>query len=430
MRWNRATCTPSPRHLVHLARIQIKKRPILPVSNLVPILQLSGMNTTATTPPVHDIHSIHQLLQIIDPILSPTSRGLTLSIHIEAGRLPNEAEAARIRFKSEVLERKRELQEHNVPAEEARALLDPADALLHDHEFWNHQLGGLSYFANQDQCMALRCARRFPTVSRFGGDYHLLPLLEAAAMARRFHLLALSENSAFLLRLSDLGFELIPNIPESFATALRSTGFTAERLGEKEFSNHNNRAIEHSHQALRAIDAAVLQALPAPTGPLLLAAVESNANLYREITSYPDLVPTTLFGDPGNRDQAHQLVEQARRIMQPHFRKAEARDALRALKARETDPTKYVSSLPRVVAAATDSNIGRLTLSRSLLLDSTILTEPRKAKLPLHLREDLVDFTARRCLADGGELVFVEPEALPDDTPLLAEARWASVNRV
>ena len=166
--------------------------------------------------------------------------------------------------------------------------------------------------------------------------------------------------------------------------------------------------------------------LPVP----LLAAVESNANLYREITSYPDLVPTTLFGDPGNRDQAHQLVEQARRIMQPHFRKAEARDALRALKARETDPTKYVSSLPRVVAAATDSNIGRLTLSRSLLLDSTILTEPRKAKLPLHLREDLVDFTARRCLADGGELVFVEPEALPDDTPLLAEARWASVNRV
>gem|GEM_PF-2085759 len=265
-------------------------------------------------PPVHDIHSIDQLLEVLDPIISPTTRGLTLSIHIEARCLPKQAEAARIRFKTEVLERKRELQ-HSVPLEDVRALLDPADALLQDHEFWNHQLGGLSYFANQEQCMVLRCARRFPTLSRFGGDYHLLPLLEAAAMARRFHLLALSEHSSFLLRISDLGFELIPGIPESFAAALRSTGFTAERLEEKEFSNHNNRASEHSRQALRAIHAAVL------------------------------------------------------------------------------------------------------------------LADSPKSKLPLHLREDLVDFAARRCLADGGELVFVEPEALPDDTPLLAETRWTPVHR-
>lgn len=276
--------------------------------------------------------------------------------------------------------------------------------------------------------MVLRCARRFPTLSRFGGDYHLLPLLEAAAMARRFHLLALSENSSFLLRISDLGFELIPGIPESFAAALRSTGFTSERLEEKEFSNHNNSASEHSRQALRTIDAAVLQALPAPTGPLLLAAVESNGNLYREITSYPNLVTTSLFGDPGNRDQAHQLVEQARQIMQPHFRKAEALQALRSLKARESDQTKCLSSLPRVVAAATNANIGRLTLSRSLLLDSSLLADPPKTKLPLHLREDLVDLAARRCLADGGELVFVEPNDLPDDTPLLAETRWKTGN--
>ncbi|NNM30366.1 MAG: hypothetical protein HKO57_12670 [Akkermansiaceae bacterium] len=379
----------------------------------------------------HEVESMEQLLDIIDPLVPPRFRGLSMSIYIEAGRTHEEALAARIRFKSAVLDRRAELRDEERYKEESAAMLDPAMELIDDRKFWDHQRGGLAYLATADGALSIQCACRFPTMSLFGGDYHLLPMLQAAATARRFYLLGLSEGAVFLRRVSDLGEEAVHGVPDSFAQALAHAGFQKSRIEEKEFSNQNNRATEHSLQALRVIDEAVRRAIPDQQDPLLVAAVEFVGDEYSRVCEYPNLVEARLEGDP-ERMPVSDLADEARRVMKPVFAASDRERGEHAAALLEANPSLTLTELPAIVRAASNANIASLTVAAGTdCLAGYSRGYPTRGDrgFPPHLRCDLVDFAARQTLTTGGELVIVGNSDLPADSPVIAETRWTPVNR-
>lgn len=148
-----------------------------------------------------------------------------------------------------------------------------------------------------------------------GDEFLLLPLLPGLAAQRRFWILTLSIKRIRLFRGTEEGFsevQLPKDLPLSLAEAgafdqpdhdleNRSTAtgaggqIAAVRSGT---TNLNETMGQYLHDFFRKIDRAIHPIL-GPTGdPLIIAAVERELAIYREINTYPALLDQTIQGSP------------------------------------------------------------------------------------------------------------------------------------
>lgn len=363
-----------------------------------------------------------------------------VSIFMPTHQLGSETQQDPIRLKNLADQAEEQLVIAGLRAPEARALLEPARALLDDHPFWQHQQAGLAVFLTPNQSDTYRLPLTVEERVVVGDRFHLKPLLALLSGRGRFYLLALSQNEVRLFegtpdQINDVELE---EIPESLAEALRFDEFlkqqqwhtgTPDRRGKRPAIFHGqgvgvNDKKENILRFFQQLDRGLQTVLPTDHTPLMLAGVEYLLPIYRQANSYSDLLAQGLTGNPEELS-AQELHQQAWAVVEPHFRQAEAEARSAYQQLAHTDQAS--AQLREVLIAAYQGRVGSLFVATdeqrwgAYDFDTDTLTlhnEPQPGD------EDLLDTAAIQTLLHDGAIYVVESPDVPADSPLAAVFRY------
>src|SRR5690606_23439172 len=113
-----------------------------------------------------------------------------VSIYIPTHRAGADTRQDPIRFKNQLQDVTRKLEQREVPAAAIRKLLSPAEAWLKETHFWQHQSDGLAVFLTPQQQWRFRLPRAFDEQVRVNNHFHVNPLLPLLQAEGTFYVLA------------------------------------------------------------------------------------------------------------------------------------------------------------------------------------------------------------------------------------------------
>jgi hypothetical protein len=326
-------------------------------------------------------------------------------------------------------------------------MLAPAQALVQNGHFWQHQGEGLAILIGRGLFRHYRLprkpGRKLEPLVVVGERFHVKPLLPLLSNAGRFYLLALSLGQVRLFqgtrwRLDEIDLEGVPTSlddalcyddPEKqlqFHTSTRGPGGVGQRPAT--FHGQGVSADDEKDNILRffhRVDKAIRSILRGDK-PLVLAGVEHLPPLYQEANSYPHLVEDAVQAEPEALPVAD-LHERAWQIVEPHFAADRRAAAARYAQLAGAGGERASDDLEQVVLAAYRGRVASLFVAAGLQrwgsFDAdTNLVRVRAFRAPDD--EDLLDFAAVYTLLNGGAVYLVEPEEVPGGSAVAAIFRY------
>lgn len=367
-------------------------------------------------------------------------QGACVSIFAPMVKAGTETQQNPIRFKNLVRRAHEALVERGLGDPDARQLLAPATDLIDDTPFWQHQSTGLAVFVSPGFFRYYRLPVEVRELAVVEDRFHLKPLLPLLSGDGRFYVLALSQKRVRLLEATrhsvrelDLG-----DLPTSLNDAV---GYEVE---ESHIQYHSgtrsarggSSPVYHGQgggdddvkleiqKFFNLLDRGVSSLIGDREAPLVLAGVEFLFPLYRQVSSYPDLVEG---GVPGNHDatSAEELREKAWPLVEPVFTRAQEEAVGRFRGLLGTGQASV--QLDDVVTAAHDGRVETLFVALGTRRWGSFDQERRVVELSEHNgpgTEDLVDFAALQTLLKGGEVFAVPPEQVPEGGAVAAVYRY------
>jgi len=318
---------------------------------------------------------------------------------------------------------------------EIREFLDPI--LQVENESLAHDYGTLAIFRSPDYFRAFQVRAALPESAVLGNRFHVLPILRHVQDEQRhFYILALSQKHVRLLRCTNHSSEEVPfgpNTPTSVEQWLNTrTPTTSPDHGTTHasdggstsgnFTSTQDRDNLDSHigNFFHRIDEAVREILRGETAPLILAAVEYEVAMYRDVNGYPHLAEQHVHGAPDSL-KGGELHKRALEAAEHAF-EAPLRKALETYE--RLGGSERVSRKPgEIVKAAAEARIAHLFLAEGATFPgrwnaSTLQMESDENG------EDMLNFAALQTIAQGGEVWVIPPERVPDDLPIAALLRY------
>jgi hypothetical protein len=254
--------------------------------------------------------------------------------------------------------------------------------------------------------------------------FHLAPLTRAMVMPHDLFVLALSENHVRLVHV----FMNLPPVPVQVPGLPKNAKDATGRPSVNVRSPHGRiHGLEGQkvllQQYARKVDRAVRSALAGQTAPLVLAAAEPLASIFRAVSSYPHLVEDLIGGSPD--DGSDRQLEAAALPILDRFYMRE----LKAILARydELKPRRATTDISYAAHAATAGAIDQLLVD----LDATIpgVVSELDGSVTYSTSDDaetysVLDEVARRALCTGARVLGGKREELPDQSPLVAILRY------
>jgi hypothetical protein len=320
-----------------------------------------------------------------------------------------------------------------VPAREAEDLLEPARRLLDDAPFWQHQSHGLAAFLAPGVAHVLRLPQQFERMAVVGPRFHVLPLAPLVAADDRFYILALSQND---VRLMEAGRDTVAEVdlaraPKSLRDLLRVTVPEQQRqyrtlMAPPAATGGRGTAVFHAHgtgiddnkdnilQFCQQIDQGVRQLLHGSSAPLVLAAVEYVAAIYRQANRYPHLIEPVVAGNPDGLRPAD-LQRLAWPVVEPHLRAGQHAVLTRYWQAVATDRT--TRQIENILPAAADGRVEALFVQEGA--ERWGRFDERTRKVVVHDEpeagdEDLLNAAAAETLSTGGAVLLLGRDEMPD----------------
>ena len=362
--------------------------------------------------------------------------GPHVSLYMPAHRAGPETRQDPIRLKNLLGEAEERLGEIGLRGPDAREILDPAQELLEDRDFWEHQGDGLAVFLAADSGRAFRLPLPFEELVVAGDRFHVKPLIPLLTGDGLFLVLALSKNRIRLLQatrqtVAEVELEDVP-------ASLRETAVHREmamlnyHVGSGFSSGGRQSAIFHGHgteedeelirKYFRQIDAGIRQALPEERAPLVLASVRREADLYREVSEYPAILPDVAAGNPDEKTDK-ELHGEAWPIVRGHL----DRRMQEAVQRFEEQPDLAVSGVEDAVVAAHHGRVEVLWAALDVQRWGSF--DEATASVDVHDQprpgdHDLLDLAATQTLVNGGTVYAVDASAVPGDGPAAALLRY------
>lgn len=336
-------------------------------------------------------------------------------------------EPERVRFENDADDALRRAREQGLPRDEAAALEDLLADVADDGELWSFLARSLAVFATAESVAVLRLPNRLSAQVRVGDRFHLGPLLRTLTFPHVAYVLALGQNSVRVV-------EVLPDAPPFPVTLADLPRDLADAVNRPSVRGRApNRRLQGSEgrkvrlgQYARRVDQA-LRPLRDDRVPLVLAAAEPLASIFRAETAYPLVAPATV---PAPEDTSDAALAALARLVLDELYAARLRDVHALVDARR-GAGRAVTDLAEVARAATYGMVDTLLVDIDANVPGTI-DDGGALTLAAGSGPDVVDEVVRRVWRAGGRVLAVRGDEVPGGGtqaavlryPLLSSARW------
>ena len=372
--------------------------------------------------------------------LAAVQQSPSLSLYQTTHRCHPENQQDPIRFHNLVKELETSLRQ-KYPAAETRFLLEPFEALAHDHDFWTHTLDGLAVLGGPGLFQVFQLQRPVAELAIVADSFHTKPLRRFLQSVDRYQVLGLSLGTIQLFEGNRNALDEIdpaPGVPRTVTAALgdeltapHSTVASYGGLGQGSMPMHHGHGGKKdevqigAERFFRAVDRAVLEHHSQPSGlPLILAALPEHHRLFRQVSQNPLLMAEGLTINPDAlsldelRDRAWHVAEaqyQARlATLADEFAVAKSNglgsdDLVQVAQAAAAGRvTTLLIESDRQIAGRLDGATGRVKVAD--------LSNPQV--------DDLLDDLGELVEETGGQVLVIPAERMPAGTGVAAIYRY------
>lgn len=304
-------------------------------------------------------------------------------------------------------------------------LKDQLAALAQDDAFWRLQANSLAVLATPDGVRTFRLATSINDRTEVSDRFHLKPLLRAIAFPQNAFVLALSEGAVRLVEVfADLppAHVRIPDLPKSAADAAHRASVNDRSPSGRIHGSEGQKVLLRQYS--RKVDAALRAILSGRETPLILAATEPLASIYRSVNTYPALSPQ---GIVISADQIadHELASAARAILDRRY--AGEVDAAKALFQTRLGERRATTDIGEAARAATNGAIDLLLVDIDQVIHGTVDELDGSVELdsaPSTASYGIVDEIAGRAILSGAKVLGVRSTDIPGEALLAAILRY------
>ena len=347
-----------------------------------------------------------------------------VSIYLPTSPIPQEAQADRIELKNLAAAAVEQLDgaERGAVAEIREGL----DDLVDDDAFWTEQANSLAVFATPDGVRTFRLPNRLTSEVEVADRFYVKPLLRATTFPQAAFVLALAAGGVRLVEIARDGAPFtvaVPDLPADAASAAGKASIT-ERSPIARLQGSEGQKVR-LRQYARKVDQALRGVIGGLELPLILAATEPLASIYRSVSSSPHLVAPGIPGNPEAMSDA-ELAGAARGVLDAVYA-----DELAAVRERFELRAAHERASTDVATVARAATMGAV---QTLLvdIDEKLPGEVDEESGAVTFAEDddavsygVVDEIARRVLLHGGRVLAVRRDDVPGGGTLAAILRYA-----
>lgn len=349
---------------------------------------------------------------------------ICVSIYLRTTPLTQPAQADRIELKNLAKQAVQQLQDAGTDKQRMADVTEQFDDLIDDDEFWQFQAHSLAVFATPENIRTFRVPNALETLVEVSDRFHLKPLLRSVSFPHACYVLALAQKSVRLIEVSpDLPAETVKveGLPEDAGRAVQGVG----EIGY--WPSGRIRAAEGQKVLLRQFARNVDKALrPILTGsdiPLILAAAEPLASIYRSVNTYSSLADSMIEGSPDGMSNA-QIGERARTVLDGLYRDQLAAWG-RLFEARASQG-RATTDIAQAARAATMGAVDTVLIDIDEVIPGRIddCGAIVFAEQPGAANYSLVDEIAARVIATSGRVIGVRKADIPHGESLAAILRY------
>jgi hypothetical protein len=366
-----------------------------------------------------------------------------ISLYMPTHRIGRDQQQDPIRLKNLLAEAEAKLLANGLRRPEVVKLMAPAEELLWNNDFWKHQSNGLALFLTDGFSTTYRLPADFDELLVIANSFHIKPLLPLLGRSENFYVLALSRNN---VRLFEATADTIEEVTLSFPTSMDDALWMDEAEGSVNLHSGSMSTSggrggagvvhgigpedEDKQNVLRffhAVDDGLNTLIVDKTVPMVLAAVEYLLPIFREASTYPNILQDSVLGNR-EREDLKQLHEQAGKIVQPLYEQSQkkAYEKFEQLSGQGSDLA--ISDLEKAVRAATFGQVESLFVPLGRQIWGRYDAENNKVIIdsePSAENEDLLDLAATQTILNSGQVFAVPQEQVPGDGELAVILRYA-----
>ncbi|HEU5019103.1 MAG TPA: hypothetical protein VFT69_14160 [Pseudolabrys sp.] len=349
------------------------------------------------------------------------------SIYLPTTPITQQAQADRIALKNLAREAVQRLQAGGAKKHQIDAIAEQLDDLIDDDEFWRFQARSLAIFSGPENLRTFRVPNALNPVVQVSDRFHIKPLLRSVSFPQSCYVLALAQKSVRVVEVSpDVPPQAVKveGMPEDAGRAVQGVGEVDYWPSGRIHGAEGQKVL--LRQFARTVDKALRPLLTGSGIPLILAATEPLASIYRSVNSYSQLAASTIEGSPEALSEA-QLGERARTILDGIYRDELA--AWRRLFEARRGEARAITDIAQAARAATMGAVDSVLVDIDEAIPGRIdnrgaVSIAQQASAPNYGLIDLVDEIATRVIATGGRVISVRKSDIPQGEPVAAILRY------
>jgi hypothetical protein len=360
------------------------------------------------------IHSDIPTRAQIERLLANRSAS-SVSIFLPTSRSTLGARSDRVTFANLVEAALGRLRESGAAANDVSSVEEGLQAIVEDDEFWTRQADSLAVFVTPDCAQAFRLPNQLTELVQVADRFHVKPLLRAITFPQAAYVLALSKGA---VRLLEIGPDAAPQ--EVAVAELPSDAW--DPRSNKVFMARDRNYVRQIDHALRGV-------LNGSDLPLILAATEGIAALYRTVNTYPHLADTRWPGNPEEATDA-ELAAGARTILDEVY--AAQLAATSALFSQRLSQGRAATDLSDIARLATLGAVDTVLVDIDGVVPGSIDEETGALTFDTAVDSEnaaadtygIVDEIARRVFLASGQVLAVRAADIPGGGPAAAILRY------
>jgi hypothetical protein len=236
-----------------------------------------------------------------------------VSIYLRTTPVTQNTKVDRIELKNLLKVALSEMEDADIPKRAIWPIKESIEALVEDDAFWVTQANSLAIFATPDGIRTFRLPNKLTNIVEVSDRFHLKPLIRSVTFPHHAYVLTIGVGAVRLIEVTaDLPPHevAVPGLPRDAAQVVGRRN-PPKHVGDRGTPESENAALT---RYARAVDQALRPVLAGHERPLIVAATEPMASIFRSVSSYPHLAEQVIPGSADNTPE-HELATAARGIL-------------------------------------------------------------------------------------------------------------------